>query len=897
MYNSAWYAKQYTDRYGMKTIPIKERSKLPVHKDFGNNYFKTATEAEDFYLDNPAKNIGFLLTPDGFCSLDIDCSESFDIILEEYGLPIDCLDKFPTIKGSDKGRRIVFKTPYIELDYQKLNWPTKEDQKIKFTVFEFRYAKDGKQRFDVLPPSIHPDTKKPYTWLVNPPATLEEWPEPPGWLLAMWTEWSTFKPQLVDLCPWIEKLTNVLPVAKKREYQAQENGTNPIDIFLDDNDLYTMLTQCGYSKKSGNRWLSPHSGTGLAGVLPFEDGQSCWIHHASDPLCSDDTGHPVNAFDLYCYYNHDGDMSKAVKQIVIDYDIKPTARKSKIVESLPILANDYIDFEHNTFEIFEDDAPTPEQPVKATQPASNHHLFLPLGFDDGVLYFLPRATEQITAINSASLRKTHALQLAPLEYWDTFYPKKTGADWDLVFSDLNRMCEMKGVYNPSNVRGRGAWSDDGKTILHLGDILIVDGSYTKISDHYSKFIYTRQSPMEYKQVSAATDAQSSEVVDIISKLSWTNDLQGLYLAGWIALAPICGALSWRPHLWVTSKRGSGKSWVQSKLISPLVGQSAMVVQGGTTEAGIRQSLMSDARPIIFDEAESEDISSQKRIQNVVELARQSSSDSGAEIVKGTVGGSAMRFKIRSMFLMGSINVAISHAADESRFTVVSLEEPNMSAEEFSKFEAHVLSLIDDDFCNSIRARSYSLIPVIRHNTKSFSRAVADKLGSQRIGDQIGTLLAGAISLMSSDKYTIQEAKAFIYDFDFSEAKESEDVSDETKCLDKILQSKLFFESDKGRVERSIMEIVNVASLNDTTQNFDHHDATGVLGRHGLRVDGGILYVSNSHNELARILKETPWHSNWRRVLLRIEGTKVSDYPIRFAGMKSRAVGLPINLID
>src|SRR3546814_3722369 len=81
-----------------------------------------------------------------------------------------------------------------------------------------------------------------------------------------------------------------------------------------------------------------------------------------------------------------------------------------------------------------------------------------------------------------------------------------------------------------------------------------------------------------------------------------------------AIAVICGALNWRPHVWLTGSSGSGKSWLLDNVIRPLIGAIAVYCQSNSTEAGIRQTLATDARPVLFDEAESEDAKAQVRIQ-------------------------------------------------------------------------------------------------------------------------------------------------------------------------------------------------------------------------------------------------------------------------------------------
>lgn len=545
-------------------------------------------------------------------------------------------------------------------------------------------------------------------------------------------------------------------------------------------------------------------------------------------------------------------------------------------------------------------APLPDEP---DAPEKHTGPFRALGYNSDRYYYLSRGTEQVSEIRrGAHTSPAEMLSLAAIEWWEMQYPKgdNGGIDWQLAASECMRLCERAGIYSVERERGRGAWYDRGRAVLHLGDRLIVDGVDTRISDHASNYIYTRQAPMESGVGSVpATDTQANAVVDIFDSLNWSKPVHSMLAAGWCALAPICGAMSWRPHVWLTAQRGAGKSWAQEHIISPLIGPAAMMVQGSTTEAGLRQRLRQDARPIVFDEAESEEQNSQRRVQLIVELARQASSDGGAEIVKGTSSGTGMAFRIRSMFMMSSINVALTQAADESRFSVLSLKAPEKTPAEiarFSAFEKRVSLTLTDELCASVRARSYRLMPVIRINAKTLSRAVAERLGSQRIGDQVGTLMAGYYSLLSSGELSLEEARTMCEQLDFSDAKEAESVSDEESCLARILQAQVRFDTRHGTMQRSIAEIVRAASGMELLDALSQSEANSVIGRFGLMVDGNYLAVSNTHVELQTILKNSAWGAGWKRVLARIEGAKAAHEAVRFAGARSRATLVPLSFI-
>ncbi len=75
-----------------------------------------------------------------------------------------------------------------------------------------------------------------------------------------------------------------------------------------------MLDDNSYISKGHDRYLSPHSSTGLAGVtiLKGDDGvERAYSHHASDPLAD---GHAHDAFSAWLMLAHGGDIKAAVKE-------------------------------------------------------------------------------------------------------------------------------------------------------------------------------------------------------------------------------------------------------------------------------------------------------------------------------------------------------------------------------------------------------------------------------------------------------------------------------------------------------------------------------------------------------------------------------------------------------
>ena len=476
-----------------------------------------------------------------------------------------------------------------------------------------------------------------------------------------------------------------------------------------------------------------------------------------------------------------------------------------------------------------------------------------------------------------------------------------GVNWTAAASSLFEKQSQAGIYSPDRIRGRGAWWDKKQSVLHLGDRLVVDGINRSVSDGIpsSRYLYQRlgslRGPANAKPL---TDAESYVLAELAERFHWEVPASGLLIAGWVALAPICGALDWRPHIWLTAGAGSGKSAVLDRYISPLLGDLSLLVAGNTSEAGLRQTLRADALPVVFDEAESNERLDQQRMQSVLSLARVASTESRAQTIKGTAEGDAQRYTIRSMFLMSSIATALKQGADKSRFAQLTLRNPNEmpKAERIKHWEDLERDLdkyITEHIGQRLQARTISLIPIIRQSIKIFSRAASEAFDSQRLGDQYGTLLAGAWSLQSKEVVTRDQAWALIEQNNWEPYSQATEIPDEQRCLQHILQHQIRVEADKT-VTRSINELVDAAALRIVDSDITSAIAQAVLGRNGIKSDDGCVVISNTSKHIAAILSDTAWSNCWPTVLSRLPGA-IKNGVTRFKGMSgtSRSVSIPI----
>ncbi len=539
----------------------------------------------------------------------------------------------------------------------------------------------------------------------------------------------------------------------------------------------------------------------------------------------------------------------------------------------------------------------------------------PLGYRHGHYYYLAARQRQVHEYSAGAHGPAGLLQLAPLSFWaDTFAHGDTMKrdHWQAATDAMMRLCERAGIFDVDTIRGRGCWIDRGRLFLNLGNRVLVDGEQVAFNQLDSDWIYEADTRMPGPKGDPLTVEECRKIVDIAKRFNWEMPASAALLLGWTVLAPICGALEWRPHVWLTGGTGTGKTTILNKFIAPLLAGMDVKVQGNSTEAGIRQRLRADARPVIFDESESNDDRETVRIDSILSLVRQSSSDSEFLTLKGTTSGRELRFHIRSMFCLASIKVGIKVQADHTRTAVLGLYGSNQvpaeqQAEHHEKWietERMLTELNDEqDFGARLVQRSVQMADVIRANMRTFRRAAAKEFRNQRLGDTYGTLLAGSAVLFFDHAVTEDVATNFIRSFDWSTYHEAAREDESNDALSAIMQVEVRCERERGAISLTVGELVNIMMRNSSFDGVPPSEASGHLGRLGLKVKRGIvgqdagLLVANKSEKLQRALRGGRWANDWRSYLRRIPGARSHAQPVVFApAYSSRATFVPIDQV-
>ena len=297
----------YCAKLGWYLVPIPAGSKGPVHARWQQRALSSPQAAEQFFEKYPTHNVGLLHGVSGTCAVDIDDVALTKLIFAELGIDFnDLMQSAPQIVGRENRGKLLFNAP-PDLVTHKISWPVEGDPRKTQVIFELRAGAVQ----DVLPPSVHPDTGRPYRWEGR--SIWDGLPDLPSQLLTIWREWDNFRPQMMSACPWLK--TEQRPPSKPRT-----NGSSVIDAFNAAHDMRSLLVQYGYKQTGKNRFLSPNSTTKLAGCVVFDDGRA-YSHHASDPF---DERHSFDAFELWCQFEHSGNVKEAVKAAATLLQVNPS---------------------------------------------------------------------------------------------------------------------------------------------------------------------------------------------------------------------------------------------------------------------------------------------------------------------------------------------------------------------------------------------------------------------------------------------------------------------------------------------------------------------------------------------------------------------------------------------
>ncbi|TXN19562.1 hypothetical protein [Methylobacterium sp. WL9] len=504
---------------------------------------------------------------------------------------------------------------------------------------------------------------------------------------------------------------------------------------------------------------------------------------------------------------------------------------------------------------------------------------IPLGYNRDGLYSLRDQSRNIIVSASAQqLLSSQWLQgVAPSAFWRRQYPSKSLFNFAAAGEGLIAACKRSGPFNPLRIRGRGIWIEDNEVVLNLGNP-IREG----LKNQYLCF-----EPISLPD-NAAFDA--TRLLDLLSRFKFREPKNAMLLLGWLAIAPICGVLSWRPHCFIYGPPKAGKSTLH-RLASAILTPLAISTTGDSSEAGIRQAVGPDSLPVIIDEFESDQ--RRGRQQAIIMLAR-SASSGDTPILRGTPEGKAMQFSLRTTFFFSGINPAGLSPADASRILLLELLMHDNDQEDARQIAAELAYFADTGprWCAYMASRALLISPA----REVFEMEMAGM--DSRLRTNIATLLGAGFVALRGRIPAEGEAKEQVADFESTTAGHAEEVDrdDALEALHHLLAYPIGQASLGQWIARELRDRVQDGDK-DTRPSAQILSGLDIAMNAGNK-DPGFFLLKGAPG-IEKIFKDTQWAGGaWMHAIRKYIGAFSPRDPVYFSNIrkKARAIGIGFDIL-
>jgi len=529
-----------------------------------------------------------------------------------------------------------------------------------------------------------------------------------------------------------------------------------------------------------------------------------------------------------------------------------------------------------------------------------------LGHNEDSYFYTSSSNKHIRKLTAANHTKQQLLSLMGLGYWSSIYPADNadGVDWTLAIDDLMTKCRIKGPFSLQFVRSTGLWrGDDGKLVLNTGRELVIDGKKKGFHSLKSRHIYEPADMVLPVPKRVATAEECRQFCDLLDMFRWASPSHARFLAGWLMAAPACGALRWRPHVWITGASGAGKSTILGEVVEPILSKICYFIQGQSTEAGIRQSLGNKAIPVSYDEFEMTNQKSGTRVESVIELLRQASSDNNARVMKGSADGQAIQYSCTTMAIMAAVNTNLNFEADKNRFTIIELlRHKGNKAESAAHFQEieKMLDILTPEFVEGFYGRIIHFWPTFSKNVQTIFDQITKQYNA-RFGQQYSVLLAGWALCQSDRILSDDDAKFIVNSTDLEQKLQDQGEDDETDCFGYLMAKKVSIRTEHLSTDILVGELIH-KTIDALQRPAGYGHSSGVdkewvnsLMNYGMRVKGDYVYIANNHPEIKSLFRDTKWVNNYDRSLKRVAGADSNDNKSQYfgAGLSKKCTRLPI----
>lgn len=499
-------------------------------------------------------------------------------------------------------------------------------------------------------------------------------------------------------------------------------------------------------------------------------------------------------------------------------------------------------------------------------------------------------------------------------------------DQNRAQDDLVSACAQKGIFDPQGrLFGRGAHrrDRDGALIFHLGNRVIIVGGHDKKGKAsqsvieqkpgwIDRQIYPALPSIPPPAAEPSPDDEAQRFMAMMDEWSFEHpEAARLLLLGWVSGAYLCGAFSWRAHVWLTGETSAGKSTLQ-KLLRSILGEFGLFTEDAS-EAAVRQVLGDDTLPVLIDEAEADDNPDRQRA--MINLARKASS--GAKIHRGAADHKARDFTAQSSFLFSSILHSPLDPQDRNRIAILAMKAIPEDKDELD---------IDWQYWREAGARFHKRMidqwPRFERTLTDYKNQIQKEGFQGRWRATFGTLLACADMMLHdtaprdepvhSDGYGREKIWVqHILPLMLRGRIEAESTTE--RCIAKLVSVKLT--ASPGNPPETVGSWIKRAHTRDE-HGQPNMIARAKLKEHGMRLinlhdtkkgapgyqeehepDHAFLAIAYATNDgMNEIFKGSKWYGGGWVQALQLVGDAESCVKVHFTGGKANAICVPVKAI-
>lgn len=400
-------------------------------------------------------------------------------------------------------------------------------------------------------------------------------------------------------------------------------------------------------------------------------------------------------------------------------------------------------------------------------------------------------------------------------------------NWTEIGRTLLQDSSTAGAYNADKVRGVGVWQD--------GDSIVInDGSSIKGEPSNSKYIYVPTNPSGLDVPKKHEAGCHKTIIRFINEshkhLPFVSRFDHMIWKAWIVQSYIYGVMPWRFHAHITAPAGSGKTQIM-KWLSKLCGYTN-VVSISTTPKGMQSQQGFSQAGILLDEFEPpSDKNTKRKVEEYMEIVRQSTSIEHAEKTSYTLHGDGHRSN-NMVFMFGSIQSSkhLRSEAENQRIFDIAIDKQYQKPT-YRQAEA----ICYDEMAIHRHALQTHLIKNL-HKIKDARKVIRDVMVTQEYSNRQADVMSLAMAL----DYGLHMEDRSLEDY-CRNAIDTYEVGDSSYMLDtnqyslaKIALQTLF--SRTLRLDGKDLTIASwIHEYEHGTVSYKREDIAKVLGSVGLRV--------------------------------------------------------------